>query len=324
MNFFGLLLWMVGGTIGVTFEELDNELELEYEGSFDGGFDIEDYINNNELFDEFRANISSRRYSNPRLRNMRNEIQPIDFSDFSSQNAFDGPNGFDDQMMASTRKFKHVAGLVMFLQSVPILGKYIFYGCYCFSDAQYELDAGHGKPVDAVDGACKAFHQCYSCVNKDFVEGKGQAKCDGTGRSYRFKGIIDPVTGGKEIQCLNEEGSCRRSICECDKTLAKDLSRLENEWDFTHHQKWGFFDKSRQCQGASGKSMSIGDRELSCCGQYPNRYVYTSKNKDGEEHGCCSGKTFDINGGMECCEGELVPMFTCGGQTTTMEFPYAV
>ena len=55
----------------------------------------------------------------------------------------------------------------MFKQTVPILGKYVYYGCYCFSDAQYELDAGKGRPVDAIDSACKSFHQCY---RPDFSE----------------------------------------------------------------------------------------------------------------------------------------------------------
>lgn len=96
----------------------------------------------------------------------------------------------DPHMMATTRKFKHVAGLIMFLQAVPILGKYVYYGCYCFSDAQYELDAGKGKPVDAIDSACKRFHQCYRCVEKDFVEDKQQVNnikpcCRETNTIYR-------------------------------------------------------------------------------------------------------------------------------------------
>lgn len=44
----------------------------------------------------------------------------------------------------------------MYLQMVPILGKYVYYGCYCFTNAQYDLDAGYGKAVDEIDRSCKA------------------------------------------------------------------------------------------------------------------------------------------------------------------------
>ena len=43
----------------------------------------------------------------------------------------------------------------MYLQMVPILGKYVYYGCYCFTNAQYDLDAGYGKAVDEIDRSCK-------------------------------------------------------------------------------------------------------------------------------------------------------------------------
>ena len=45
-----------------------------------------------------------------------------------------------------------------------------------------------------------------------------------------------------------------------------------------------------------------------------------STGKDGSRHGCCKGQTFDINGHLECCEGQrLVPIGTCLGETTIRE-----
>ena len=64
------------------------------------------------------------------------------------------------------RKFKHIASLIMYLQKVPILGKYVYYGCYCFNSAQYDLDSGYGQAVDEIDRSCKAngykfnYHNC--------------------------------------------------------------------------------------------------------------------------------------------------------------------
>lgn len=308
---FGLLTAVVSAS---TTEDA-TDFDLTYEGELEG-FDINEYIGNNDLFEQFARNYSATRIADPRLRNMRNEMQPIDFSALTADSM---------DMMASTRKFKHVAGLIMFKQAVPILGKYVFYGCYCFSDAQYELDAGKGRPVDPIDSACKSFHQCYRCVNKDFVQEAGQESCDGTSRSYRFKGVIDAVTGQKEIVCLNKRGTCKRAICECDKALAEDLSTLEFKWNIMHHQRWGGFKKEVECQGLGSprKARSVdGSGEQKCCGEYPNRYIYTADGKDGTRRGCCSGKTFDLLGNLECCEGRsLVPIGECLGDTTTHQ-PY--
>lgn len=323
MKLICLLLSVIWAQSNVSFQ---NEMGImssreDEGGSFDGGFDINDYVNeqHNPYFLELAHNISiSQGGANHRIRGSgRNELAPIDFAELQRN---------DPMMMTTTRKFKHVAGLIMFLQAVPILGKYVYYGCYCFSDAQYQLDAGHGKPVDAIDSACKRFQQCYACVKKDFVEEKQQANCDGTGRSYKFKGIVDPVTGQKQILCLNAEGSCKRAICECDKKLAEELSGLEFKWNIVNHQRWGGFNKDNQCSGfGQQRSQKLdmerqGTGEQRCCGSYPSRFLYTHSGKDGSRRGCCRGQTFDLNGHLECCEGnKLVPIGTCLGETTIHE-----
>jgi len=211
--------------------------------------------------------------------------------------------------MPQMRKFKHIASLIMYLQMVPILGKYVYYGCYCFTNAQYDLDAGYGKAVDEIDGSCKNFHQCYNCVKRDFVIDKEQANCDGTSRSYRFRGFIDPVTNQKHIECLNDPGSCKRAICECDKKLAMDLRENEFKWNIFNHQKWGGFEKeSCRIQSRAAMDSSVADKQ--CCGSYPNR------------------KPFDLNGPQECCDkggssgeylayaGECVPNQVTTSQST--------
>ena len=42
------------------------------------------------------------------------------------------------------------------------------------------------------------------------------------------------MTQQKEIICLNDIGSCKRAICECDKQLAIDLSKHEVRWVYQH------------------------------------------------------------------------------------------
>lgn len=221
--------------------------------------------------------------------------------------------------ISQVRKFKHIASLIMYLQLVPILGKYVYYGCYCFTNAQYDLDAGHGNAVDEIDKACKSFHHCYSCLKYDFVRDQGQENCDGTSRSYRFRGFIDPVTKVKHIECLNEPGSCKRSICECDKKLAMDLRELEFTWNIYHHQKWGGFDKS-ECKIQTRKAgYEEGEVLRKCCGNYPTRYPFIAKAGDGQETACCNGQTYDPNGPLECCEDrDLVELGNCVPQQPSL------
>ena len=48
--------------------------------------------------------------------------------------------------------------------------KLLDYGCWCrlLNEEAGGIVAGHGTPVDALDEACKAWHQCKSCTSKDF------------------------------------------------------------------------------------------------------------------------------------------------------------
>ena len=55
-----------------------------------------------------------------------------------------------------------------------LTSKLLDYGCWCrirnrqdFS-TEFALLPGHGSPVDALDEACKAWHQCKACTTKDF------------------------------------------------------------------------------------------------------------------------------------------------------------
>ena len=130
------------------------------------------------------------------------------------------------------RKFKLMKNMIVYLQKVPLFGKYCFYGCYCFSKGPKNLlvDAGNGKPLDGPDNSCRHhlvglqhfqlnydsyfYQNCHSCAKRDY----GEEKCAVT-NGYRFAAKEDAVTGIRWIECLNNEGSCKRALCECDKTL---------------------------------------------------------------------------------------------------------
>ena len=68
-----------------------------------------------------------------------------------------GRNDFTDEEKALIRKFKLMKNMIVYLQRIPLFGKFCFYGCYCFAKGPKELliDAGNGKPMDNADNACR-------------------------------------------------------------------------------------------------------------------------------------------------------------------------
>ena len=66
------------------------------------------------------------------------------------------------------RKFKMLKLMVMYLQQIPLFGKFCFYGCYCFPNLGSDFTVGKGKPVDeGID--LKKNRICSSDFSKFFV-----------------------------------------------------------------------------------------------------------------------------------------------------------
>ena len=75
---------------------------------------------------------------------------------------------------------------------------------------------------------------------------------------------------------MNPVGSCQRNICECDKAFASKLQGAAEDpadgWTEVHHAHYGGFDSRNQCLRKLGNPSD--DKELVCCGDYPDRLVY--------------------------------------------------
>jgi len=239
---------------------------------------------------------------------------------FFHMNSPMGRNDFTEQEKALIRKFKLMKNMIVYLQRIPLFGKFCFYGCYCFAKGPKELliDAGNGKPMDGADNACRHHLQCHSCAKLDFDE-----KCDVTD-GYKFTAKEDEVTGIRWIQCLNQEGSCKRAICECDKALAYDLADAETEWNILHHARWGQFDAALNCERhqPGGRDGAMRQEKLSepsgpeCCGEYPRRFPFHADDGYGNIHKCCVssdgyGRSFNPNR-LDCCSnGSLKTIGSC-------------
>merc|ERR1719238_904199 len=92
---------------------------------------------------------------------------------FFHMNSPMGRNDFTEEEKALIRKFKLMKNMIVYLQRIPLFGKFCFYGCYCFAKGPKELliDAGNGKPMDGADNACR-----HHLVSKLFLENFRQIK----------------------------------------------------------------------------------------------------------------------------------------------------
>jgi hypothetical protein len=207
--------------------------------------------------------------------------------------------------------------LVLFLQKNPRFGNYCYYGCHCLPEGSHELGKKtFGKTVDRIDGACKAFNQCYQCLKlesgKNAEDNQGLERfgknsetdfddevCEGARTAYRFSLRLDVDTGKKDVVCLNAEGTCQRNVCECDKKLAFSLSRLENTWNKKYHSQrnWkGDWVYSNECvRGGGGNNYTPAEQ---CCGDsFPNKIPQ----QGGKQ--CCGYRPFDLDK-KHCCDAE--------------------
>jgi len=261
-----------------------------YEGSFQG-FNVTQMLDENkedEIFQEFETL-------------------------FQTVESGLGRSQYSDEQKQSIRKFKLLKNMIVYLQMIPIFGKFCFYGCYCFAKAPFNLkeNAGNGKPMDAADNSCRKHSRCHQCASQDF----GDDKCD-IFRTYRFEATEDPVTKTRHITCLNEPGSCKRAVCECDVQLAYDLKEHEMAWNILHHKRWGMFNQDNCLAHNQGGRMGemrtekFSEPTQECCGTFPFRYPYHPDDGMGNIRRCCAGKTYNPNV-LECCGGEVVEYGTC-------------
>ena len=89
-------------------------------------------------------------------------------------------------------------------------GTLLDYGCWCRL-RNFEAGGivkGHGPPVDALDSACKAWHQCRKCTSVDFKT------CDPNDIDYE----IGFNTQSQRINCESNSVQCSVSL-----TMAPDL-----------------------------------------------------------------------------------------------------
>ena len=94
--------------------------------------------------------------------------------------------------------------------SSTAVARYRSYGCWCQIGNYQGILHGRGTPVDALDEACKAWHQCRACITVDF---------SGNNETCHFDYIF-PDKLGESIDCQINDNECTVSI------FINGLSRL--------------------------------------------------------------------------------------------------
>merc|ERR1712113_205653 len=166
-----------------------------------------------------------------------------------------------DNSFKQLDKFTKLMQMIMYLQYEPVFSKYCFYGCWCMPAGGADITKTWGQPVDEIDSKCRDRQMCYKCAKMDYG-----STCKET-NGYSFKGYINK-SGDRAIRCTNKRDTCSRALCECDKKLAEDLSKLEDTATMAYSSKYGTFNFKNECVAGCTNCRKWD----SCCGKYPERY----------------------------------------------------
>lgn len=173
------------------------------------------------------------------------------------------------------------------------------YGCHCFP-AQKSTVGGKGKPVDALDEACRALYRCHKCVD---IESPGVCDLDNGGYKYQLNagGDIGCATPDKTPQCKSDQ-------CSCDRHFADTVFDLwvgaGSTWTFNAD----YWLNQRYVKNAEDNGIAVFDRDATCvmganvtpnacCGDaFPNKVPYNSDMKE-----CCGVAAKPYNAATDVC-----------------------
>ena len=147
---------------------------------------------------------------------------------------------------------------------------------------------GGGKPVDALDIACKAHKECLNCAQEQFYF-LGNT-CLSELVTYTHK------TMNSEINCTNDANTCARAICECDLAFAKAHAQVASNYKVQYSFWFGSFDST----------------DPDNCLSDPNNYIVPTMMPIPADWQCCTNsdttKSFHLYNAntQKCCtDGSL-------------------
>ena len=127
--------------------------------------------------------------------------------------------------------------------------------------------------------------------------------CDPNNANYEVG--FDPVTN--RIDCSFNNNDCAINSCKCDEKLAHGLNAaIDNiNLDFVTNSDGTGFDHANKCKASanqnSGGASGTGDFETQCCGDYPDRFTFSTKNNNS----CCGNVTYNTDK-HDCCSNSFL------------------
>jgi hypothetical protein len=164
----------------------------------------------------------------------------------------------------------------------------------------------------------KKLFNCHRCL---IINSKGECGPD----KFRYKVKGRDVNGTRVIHCDgNEEGSCQKSLCECDTAFAKELLIMKDDYH-RENSKWQGFKQSDNCrkfEGIDGRSSMLNPtyptqgiethNGWACCGDHYDNYQPYNPSKGSL---CCNVKSSFLTYILykeECCsDGNVEPIGHC-------------
>lgn len=207
---------------------------------------------------------------------------------------------------------------------------YMQYGCYCDEHTKKGPGQGFGQAVDDIDHRCRENALCRQCAEIQFGD-----QCHAY-RGYAFGATL--VDGKPEMTCVdqmsddNPVASCRRALCECDKSMIQSITDTSHMMSFQekHSSRLGTFDKQQTCGSTSSKSslsqpspvgasieIDLKPCQLSkngcqrldmCCGTWPNMKPFWSKSGKRQ---CCGTDVFEVGSEQCCSDGSVKRLGEC-------------
>ena len=166
------------------------------------------------------------------------------------------------------------------------------YGCWCNFETTFN---GRGAPLDAFDKVCQKWAQCTKCIEMDKI-----CHTDETGSHSSGEYDIKITKYDNSFTCNMNDDKCTRSYCQCDSHMVDELvtALKEDKLNRDYVHLFGRFSPdSCQITGSGGANPD------QCCGEYPNRYPFVSR--DGI-HKCCGSKLFNSDYNDCCDDGQAI------------------
>jgi len=227
------------------------------------------------------------------------------------------------------------------------------YGCWCYFDPEsITAKAPKGIAVNTVDEYCRSLQHGYQCAEIDGVESGEEADVCEPHSVFYYSSIRSILLGKEDLHescnTRNSNDECAQRACTVEGQFVLNIGKAYLSGDVfdtvpSHAAGFdtdichapvmeqaslgGIASSSSIFGGAIDRQMEVGGmevfsevsevnhvQELSCCGQYPNRFPYHSDDPSKE---CCEAssltghsKVFD-SGLYECCEDGSTQV-TCG------------